>query len=71
MNCQCIVVEWADSVSHLRVMCSDSHCWTLDDGKIVAVLPPDPDSEDSDVDIAGAVADSVEVTMKDEEETNE
>jgi len=37
----------------------------IEDGKIVAVRPPDTD--DSDVDIAGAVADSVEVSMKKED----
>lgn len=42
-----------------------------DDGKIVAVLPPDPDDDSGDdVDIAGAVADSVEVSMNEEKEVD-
>lgn len=43
-----------------------------EEGKIVAVLPPDPDAaaDDSQVDIADAVAESVEVTMKGGEGTD-
>ena len=41
-----------------------------DDGKIVAVLPPDPDDNDSNVDIADAVAESVEVTLENEDESD-
>jgi len=42
-----------------------------EDGKIIAVRPPDPDSNDSDVDIADAVADSVELSMEKEDETSD
>lgn len=45
--------------------------WLIEDGKIVAVRPPDPDADDSDVDIADGVADSVEVIMNDEDETSD
>lgn len=38
-----------------------------EEGLIVAVLPRDPDADETDVDIVGAVAASVEVTIYDED----
>jgi hypothetical protein len=39
-----------------------------EDGKIVAVKSPDPYKSVSDVDVAEAVAESVEITMNSEDE---
>lgn len=43
---------------------------TTEDGKIVAVRPPDP-ADDSNVDIVDAVAESMEVSMNEEDGTDE
>jgi hypothetical protein len=40
----------------------------VEDGKIVAVKPPDPDKGVSDVDVAEAVAESVEIILNAEDE---